>query len=393
MDYTTASLSFRARKALRYVRLYGFMRTWVKVQAQYHMKRRFSELPHVPEAENTGRHVGLVGCGAFGYGVLAYYLTRQFGHVLRGVMDSDIHRAASLCVRYRADYYTDDFNRLLSDPAIDLIVIASNHASHADYAIAAIKAGKAVHIEKPHVVSRDQLTRLCTAMAANRGRVNLGFNRPQSRIGGEIQEALRAEAGPSMLNWFVAGHQIEPDHWYCNDEEGGRVLGNLCHWTDFILQIVPASQRYPIVIRPAAAGRADSDIAVTYAFGDGTVAAITFSAKGYVFEGVRERFAAQRGNMLLWMDDFHDLVIERGEEKRRVSPLFRDHGHARNVARSYALVRPSTPAFTGCSLEYVWQTADLFLRTKQAVDENREIVVASGEPCTGGVASTSSHTP
>ena len=59
--------------------------------------------------------------------------------------------------RYRADYYTTNADDVINDPHIDLIYIVSNHASHAEYAIAAIKQGKAVHIEKPHVVNEDQL--------------------------------------------------------------------------------------------------------------------------------------------------------------------------------------------------------------------------------------------
>ena len=34
--------------------------------------------------------------------------------------------------------------------------------------------------------------------------------------------------------------------------EGGRVLGNLCHWTDFVLRLVP-TDTYPIRITPTAA--------------------------------------------------------------------------------------------------------------------------------------------
>ena len=110
------------------------------------------------------------------------------GPVLRGVMDVDAHRAASLFERYRADYHTTDAAEVLSDPEIDLVYIASNHASHAEYAITAIEAGKAVHIEKPHVVSANQLRRLLAAAAgADDPRIRLGFNRPLSPLGQRVR--------------------------------------------------------------------------------------------------------------------------------------------------------------------------------------------------------------
>ena len=50
---------------------------------------------------------------------------------------------------------------------ITTVFIASNHSSHAEYAVSCIEAGKDVHIEKPHVVSKQQLDFLCEAMVNN----------------------------------------------------------------------------------------------------------------------------------------------------------------------------------------------------------------------------------
>lgn len=375
MDYTVSPLLFRVRKVLRYARMYGIGRTIAKIQGQYHMKRTYTALPAELPGPNGRKHVGLLGCGNFGFSNVAYYLDKNYGHVLRGVMDIDVNRAASLFERYRAAYYTTDAERVVTDPAIDLVFVASNHASHAEYAIRALAHGKSVHIEKPHVVSRDQLMRLVSAMEKSTGKVTLGFNRPDSPMGRLIRERLGAEAGASMLNWFVAGHEIQPDHWYFRKEEGGRVLGNLCHWTDFVYQLVPPELRYPITIRPTRAEASDCDIAVTFTFGDGTIAAITFSAKGHTFEGVREKFAAHRGDVLVSMDDFAHLQIETVARKERWKPWFRDHGHQAAIRRAYELVRPGSGAAAAASREYVWETGELFLATKEALDQNRPITV------------------
>ncbi len=385
MDYTRQPLLFRIRKATRYVRLYGLSRTLIKVKGQYHSKRTFTELP-AERSARRGRHVGIIGCGNFAYSGIAYYLRRNHGPVIRGVMDPSLHKGASLFMEFDADYYTVDPQRVIDDPQIDLVFVASNHASHADYAIAALNAGKSVHIEKPHVVRHDQLERLCRAMENSRGSVNLGFNRPNSRIGRTIRRSLEAEIGPAMFNWFIAGHELPPGHWYYRPEEGGRVLGNLCHWTDFVLRLVPEEVRYPITITPTRAEKSDCDIAVTYMFGDGSIAAITFSAKGHTFEGVRERFAAHRGNTLISMDDFKDLTIQVIDRTHRTSLLFRDHGHDEAIRSSYALVRPRDGQLhPGVTREYVWQTGDLFLRTKDALDQNRIMTIESGAvPRTAG---------
>src|SRR3990172_2307411 len=272
MDYTQQPLIFRLKKALRYARLYGPRRTWCKVMGQYHMKRAYAVLPPKRPRLGSQSNVAVIGCGNFAFSTIAFYLKKKFGHVLRAAMDIDANRAASLFEAYSLEYWTTDFSEILRDDAIRLCYIASNHASHAEYAISALRAGKAVHIEKPHVVNEDQLLRLCDAMHETQGRVALGFNRPNSRIGQKIAEYLGREHGPVMMNWFVAGHEIPADHWYFRAEEGGRVLGNLCHWTDFVYHLVPEEKRFPITITPTQAEKSDCDIAVTYLFGDGSIA-------------------------------------------------------------------------------------------------------------------------
>lgn len=385
MDYTTQKLAFKVRKALRYVRLYGPRRTLIKVKGQYHMKRRYASLPAMRPATAHRGHVAIIGCGNFAYSHIAYYLHRNYGPVIRAAMDIDIHRAASLYEHYGLSYYTDDAEKILADPAIDLVYIASNHASHAEYAIGALERGKSVHIEKPHVVREEQLERLCAAMERSSGKVGLGFNRPFSRIGQLIKEHLAAERGATMFNWFIAGHEIAPEHWYFKEEEGGRVLGNLCHWTDFVFQMMDPQDRFPITITPTRGAKADCDIAVTYLFGDESIAAITFSAKGHTFEGVRERFAAHRGNALIAMDDFKRLTIDIVEKQRRPWQLFRDHGHEAAITGSYQLVRPpkGIASARGCPVDYVWETGMLFLKTKTALDTHTIQVIqpyAAGRP-------------
>lgn len=379
MDYTQANYLFLIKKVARYFRLYGPSRTLIKVRGQFHMKKVYETLPLV-RTGGSNKHVGLIGCGNFAYSNIAYYLKKRKGNVIRAAMDIDINKAASIFEAYGLDYYTDDAAKIVADDKIDLVYIASNHATHAEYAIDCLNAGKSVYIEKPHAVTEDQLARLCHAMANSKGKVTLGFNRPHSRLGQAVRTALASQSGASMLNWFVVGHNLEADHWYFKPEEGGRVLGNLCHWTDFVYHCVDPAGRYPILITPTRAEKSGDDIAVTYTFGDGTIAAITFSAKGHTFEGVRERFAAHRGDVLISMDDFQQLTIETVAQKRNIHSVFRDHGHETAITTIYNATRNPQTHKGGESLSYIWETGDLFLKTQKAVDERKQITIQPFSP-------------
>ncbi len=376
MDYTRQKTRLKIQKVVRYVYLFGWPRTLAKVQAHYHMKKVFpSHKPVAVPPKASGKHVGILGCGKFAYANIAYYVHQNFGTVIRGVMDTDLNKAISLGQRYRADYYTTQADDVINDPHIDLIYIASNHASHADYAIAAIRQGKAVHIEKPHAVNEDQLMRLCAAIQEYKGRVRLGFNRPDSPLGVRLRHQLAAQPGPAMINWFVAGHAIEADHWYFAEEEGGRILGNLCHWIDFTLRLIPEANRFPIQIIPTRSHQSDCDVSVSYVFGDGSVGTITFSAKGHTFEGVRETLNVHKGNLLATLTDFSRLRLDIGPRVIRNRLWFRDHGHRQSIVDSYFM--RSDPSKQE-NVAMIWQSGYLTLKTKEALASFRPVQVKDG---------------
>jgi predicted dehydrogenase len=359
--------------------MYGFSRTYMKILGQKHMRRQYDFLP--PQLGGRGeRHtVGIIGCGNYPYSTIAYFLRKEFGDCIASCMDIDIHRAASFSRRHRVPLYTENADDIFSDNKIRLVYIASNHATHAEYAIRAIEAGKDVYIEKPHVVSLDQLHRLNDCMRSHNRKIFLGFNRPGSTTGLLIREHCASQDGPGMYNWFVAGHAIDPDHWYFSAGEGGRVLGNLCHWTDFIFRLVPFESAFPVTITPSRYIKSDCDIVVSYVFGEGSVGALTFSSKGHTFEGVRESFRAQKGNVLITMDDFQRLSVEIIEKRKIYKSAHRDHGHRANIIAAYCSVHSDEPYHSESEISYIANTAWLFLKTKEALEANVRMTIDSYE--------------
>ncbi len=378
MDYNAASIPFKVRKVWRYGQMFGWRRTWAKVQAHRHQSRHFDVLPTSHHRLEKPQQVGLIGCGNYAFANIAYFLHRAQGRVIGGCMDKNPHRAASLARHYGAPLHTTDAEELLENDHIRLLYIASNHASHAEYAIRGLEHGKDVYIEKPHVVDDDQLDRLTRAMQETRGRVYLGFNRPGSKLGRTLRRALDEQPGAGVYNWFVAGHEIDPDHWYFHPREGGRVLGNLCHWTDF-LYVLLGPRAFPIQITPVSARSSDVDIAVNYVFGDGSIGVITFSAKGHTFDGVRERFSAHQGNCLAVLEDFASLTVEIVDKKRCYRGRHRDHGHRDNILGAYRTTFHNQPYDHRAQLERIVNTAHLFLRTKEALETGRTLTIHAAD--------------
>lgn len=377
-DYTSAGFLFKARKALRYVMLFGLMRTLVKIRGQYHMKADGEVRgplwmnPGCKSPKDLSRNVAMIGCGNYAFSNIAYYLSKANPRFLRYAYDSQQRRAVSLCKAYSGAAVIDDWRTILTDPLVKIVFIASNHATHAEYAVACIEAGKHVHIEKPHVVTQEQLERLVTAMKnCPQSKVFLGFNRPKSRLFKYLTGFLAQESGPLMINWFVAGHEIADGHWYFDEKEGGRVLGNLCHWTDLTIHLVTLEKSFPCRIISATPAGAKSDFVVSVIFADESCATITFSAKGHTFEGVREILNLHKGNVLATLSDFETLTVDIVESKKRVSLLHRDHGHEANLVHSLRGVSENGPA--GEDISYVAATAKFFLAIRQAIDTGKQV--------------------
>lgn len=375
-----SSLADKIGKVARYIRLYGFGRTLTKIKGQYHLSRNrgFSDAqwnnPKCKSVNDSARCVAIIGSGYYSYSVIAFYLKKLNPHFLRCTLDLQHARARSLCEDYGGAYATVEFQRILDDPLIKIVFIASNHATHAEYAASCIRAGKHVHIEKPHVVSYEQLELLRQAQkAVPSSRVFLGFNRPRSFLYSRLREFLIDQTGPLMINWFIVGHHLQDNHWYYDPREGGRILGNLSHWSDLTLQAVGVDKAFPCDIVPATLPGAKSDYVVAVNFADGSAAVISFSAKGATSSGVYEVMNLQKGNCIASLNNFETLSIDLGNGKKVLKPFFRDHGHGRNIFNSY--LNALSQNGIGESFEYIQSTALLFLSIREAMESGKRLTL------------------
>jgi len=320
------------------------------------------------------KSIGIIGCGNFSFSNIAYYLKKENPTFLLCTYDTNQARSISLCNFYNGKVAYNNISDFINDKNLKLVYIASNHSTHATYAIDCINAGKDVHIEKPTVVSYAQLEQLTEVIKSNpKVKIFQGFNRPKSKLFLQLMNYLKEENGPVMINWFVAGHEIPDNHWYFDEREGGRILGNLCHWTDLTLELIGFKNAFPCKIKNTSPPNSKSDFVISIEFADRSCAAITFSAKGHSFEGVKEILNIHKGNLLATLKDFHTLRLDIGDKKIATKLLFRDHGHRDNIINSYVSSLNNTNQ--GVSISYLVASSLLALKVKESVDSGRDILI------------------
>src|SRR4026209_1846097 len=114
----------------------------------------------------------MINVGVIGYGYWGPNLVRNFlaapGSAVTSVCDLREERLSSLGKLYPGIKTCSNSTELINDPQIDAVVIATPVSSHFDLALAALKAGKHVLVEKPLAATSDQARQLEDEAAARK---------------------------------------------------------------------------------------------------------------------------------------------------------------------------------------------------------------------------------
>lgn len=109
---------------------------------------------------------GFIGCGeATERRALPAFTAHEQSRVI-AVMSRTAGRAKSFAERHGIERWYTDAQNLVTDPDVDAVYIATPPSTHSTYAVMALKAGKAVYVEKPLAISYDEclrINRLATA--------------------------------------------------------------------------------------------------------------------------------------------------------------------------------------------------------------------------------------
>lgn len=92
---------------------------------------------------------GFIGCGEVTEKKSGPAFSAVDGSKVVAVMSRNKEKARSYAIRHGIPKWYDDAQRLVDDPNVNAVYIATPPSTHATYAIMAMKSGKAVYIEKP----------------------------------------------------------------------------------------------------------------------------------------------------------------------------------------------------------------------------------------------------
>ena len=261
-------------------------------------------------ATSASPGIGWAGAGAFSTGtLLPAFRAAGFGRFVA------VASASGLSARRAAERH--DFEKavpgadaLISDPDVEVVVVATPHDTHADLTARALAAGRHVWCEKPLALTLDELDAVEKAWRGSGRQLAVGFNRRWSPAVLAGQRALAGIAASKLVVYRVAAGPVPDGHWYHDRRQGGRLLGEVCHFVDTAQALVGAPIE-DVTALPGGGGAGvvhGDDVAVSLRFADGSLAVIAYGSADPV--AGKEWIEVQAGSHRVVINDFRSAEAD-----------------------------------------------------------------------------------
>ncbi len=287
--------------------------------------------------------LSVIGAGQYASRTLLPALA-QAGARWRVLVDNGGPRGPALAAQHSFAVHASDLATALTDPATAAVLIATRHDSHADLTVRALKAGKHVFVEKPLALTQPDIDRIEALHAASSRVLMVGFNRRFSPHTVALKAALaRAPAPPAMIMTVNAG-ALPSGHWAADPAQGGRIVGEACHFIDLLRHLAGA----PIVevvadrLRPPATPAADDTATITLTFANGALGTVHYLANGHA-RVPKERLEVFVAGRVYTLDNFRRTRAHGDPGFRSVTTTRPDKGQVRMADAFLAAVAGTTP--------------------------------------------------
>ena len=300
--------------------------------------------------------VGFVGAGNYAKAVLLPILEKTSGLKHKTVVTSTGPSAKRTAERFGFAECGTDPSTVFADEGVDLVFITTPHDSHAELAESALRAGKAVWLEKPVGLTMEEVESVARATEETDGVLIVGYNRRFSSHARAVREAFLHRAGPMAIQYVIVAGATPGGTWLTDPAVGGgRIIGEACHFVDLCTYLVG---QIPNGVQTSALGRdpenEDSMMALV-SYPDGSTASISYLANAST-ELPKERWEVHADGKSAICENFRVTTLPGG---KKLKGLNQDKGQAGAVQAFVDAVRNSSGAVM--SMEEIRSTSRITL--------------------------------
>jgi predicted dehydrogenase len=196
-----------------------------------------------------------------------------------------------------------------------------------------LNAGKCVFSEKPLCLSEEELADVVRSYTRSTTTqqpfLMVGFNRRFAPMALRMKLFLSDIHEPLAMHYRVNAGYLRPDHWVHDPEQGGgRILGEVCHFVDFLMFLAGSS---PVEVQasslPHSGQYSGENVVVSVRFANGSLGTIDYLASGDKSFS-KERVEVFGGGAVGVLEDFRHLELVRHGKKQTMRARWRqDKGH------------------------------------------------------------------
>jgi predicted dehydrogenase/threonine dehydrogenase-like Zn-dependent dehydrogenase len=282
--------------------------------------------------------IAVVGAGGFAKGVHLPNLRKLSDlYCIHAIVSHTGSNAKATAQQFGAKYASTSYQDVLDDRDVDAVLICTRHNLHAQQAIQAARAGKAVLLEKPMALNTTELNQLTEVIKETGISFMVGYNRRFSPSVQRAKEIISNRKNPVMISYRMNAGYLPPEHWTQTSEGGGRIIGEACHIFDLFQYLIgaPAIETSVTALTPRTEHILSEDnksIAISYK--DGSVANLIYTAMGSPDFG-KEYMELYVDGKVLVLDDYRSLRVYGATENGWNGPR-QDKGHLEEL-RSFVM--------------------------------------------------------
>ena len=311
----------------------GVLITYPEQVEKSHKIQLFEKRTTTPHASEKSMAIGVLGAGNFAMSTLLPALKRVDDVELIGVSSANGSHARHAAERFGFQYCATEEQRILDDRDVNTVVIATRHHLHASQVLATLEAGKHVFCEKPLCLTDIDLAEIVHAYASripgSDPLLMVGFNRRFAPMAAKMRAFLEPVREPLALHYRVNAGSVIRDHWVNDPEQGGgRILGEVCHFVDFLTFLAAA---LPVEVQTRSVNSleqySDDSVIISLRFANGSEGTISYIANGDRSYS-KERVEVFGGGAVAVLEDFRRLELVHHGRKQTFRSRFRqDKGH------------------------------------------------------------------
>ncbi|MBB4911758.1 bi-domain-containing oxidoreductase [Actinophytocola algeriensis] len=284
--------------------------------------------------------IGFIGAGNYASSMLLPHLAENERADLHRVVTTSALSGANAKRKFGFRHASTEIDDLLGDDSVDAVFVVTRHSSHAALTNRALRAGKAVFVEKPLALSDAEFDSVrATIDETGNDRLQVGFNRRFAPLLNESRRQFGRRVGPASVRYLVNAGSLDGGSWYTHGAEGSRFAGEGGHFIDTVSWMLADD---PVTVYATATpGHTDLQVVLTYP--DGSTAAVTYTTTGSS-QFQKETIDFTADGKVLRFDDFARAAVY-GRKKWVSSrlPKARDKGQAAELREFVDAVASGAP--------------------------------------------------